>query len=135
MWSHAITDSSSGAGESVGFERAACRSCDRSNAPYNIRHSFTSILVYQLPFGPGQRFLAAGGAAGKMVGGWELSAVGTARSGLPLNVTVTRKASVMPDGYASNQRPNLVLGVSLIPPGSQTINQWLNPAAFAVPAP
>jgi hypothetical protein len=135
MWSHAITDSSSGAGESVGSERAFCRACDRSNAPDDIPQSFNTSLVYQLPFGPGQRFLPITGAGGKVVGGRELSAVGTARSGLPLNVTVTRKASVMPDGYASNQRPNLIPGVSPIPPGGQTINKWLNPAAFALPAP
>jgi hypothetical protein len=41
----------------------------------------------------------------------------------------------MLDGNASNQRPDLVPGVSLTPPGGQTINEWLNPAAFAVPAP
>jgi len=133
-WSHAITDASAGAGESVGFERAFCRACDRSNSPYDFRHSFNSSLVYQLPFGPGQRFLPFTGAAGKVVGGWELSAVGTARSGLPVNVTISRSSSALPDGNASNQRPNLVPGVSLIPPGGQTIHEWLNPAAFAVPA-
>ncbi|HWX54752.1 MAG TPA: TonB-dependent receptor [Verrucomicrobiae bacterium] len=135
MWSHAITDASSGAGEQVQFENSNCRACDRSNSPYDFRHSFTTSLVYQLPFGPGKRFLPVTGAAGKLVGGWELSAVGSARSGLPINVTVSRSSSVMLDGNASNQRPDLVPGVSLTPPGGQTISEWLNPAAFAVPAP
>jgi Carboxypeptidase regulatory-like domain/TonB dependent receptor-like, beta-barrel len=134
MWSHVITDASSGAGENSAVEIATCRSCDRSNALYNIPQSFTTSLVYQLPFGPGKPFLPLTGVAGKLVGGWELSAIGTARSGLPVNVVVSRKASVMLDGYASNQRPDLVPGVSLIPPGGQTIAQWLNRAAFAVPA-
>ena len=135
MWSHAITDASAGAGESTGFEIATCRACDRSNSTYDIPQSFTTSLVYELPFGPGKRFLPVTGAAGKLAGGWELSTVGTARSGLPVNVTVTRKSTVMLDGNAANQRPNLVPGVSLIPPGGQTINEWFNPAAFAVPAP
>ena len=135
MWSHAITDASSGAGEQVQFENSNCRACDRSNSPYDFRHSFNSSVVYQLPFGPGQRYLPFTGTAGKIVGGWELSAVGTARSGLPINVTISRSSSALPDGNASNQRPDLVPGVSLIPPGGQTINEWLNPAAFAVPAP
>ena len=68
MWSHAITDSSSGAGESVGFERAFCRACDRSNAPYDIPQSFTTSMVYQLQFGPGQHFLPFTGVGGKW---WE----------------------------------------------------------------
>lgn len=134
-WSHAITDASSGAGESIGIEIATCRACDRSNAAYDIPQTFTTNLVYELPFGPGKRFLPFTGAAGKLVGGWELSTVATARSGLPINVTVSRSASVMPDGNAGNQRPNVVPGVSLIPPGGQTLNAWINRAAFAVPTP
>ncbi|HYM09626.1 MAG TPA: TonB-dependent receptor [Bryobacterales bacterium] len=133
MWSHVITDASSGSGESTGFEIPNCRACDRGNAAYDIPHNFTTSLVYELPFGPGKAFLNGSGAAGKLAGGWELSAIGTARSGLPVNVTVTRKASLMPFGYASNQRPNLVSGASLIPPAGQNISHWLNRAAFVVP--
>jgi hypothetical protein len=33
------------------------------------------------------------------------------------------------------QRPDVVPGVSLTPPGGPTAAQWFNPAAFAVPAP
>lgn len=33
------------------------------------------------------------------------------------------------------QRPDLVPGVSLTPPGGSTPAQWFNPAAFAIPAP
>ena len=40
----------------------------------------------------------------------------------------------MPDGNSGNQRPNLVPGVSLTPPGGSTPNDWINLAAFAVPA-
>ena len=50
-----------------------------------------------------------------VVGGWELSGVGTMRSGLPLNVTISRPATTLPDQINSNQRPNLVPGVSIYP--------------------
>jgi hypothetical protein len=40
----------------------------------------------------------------------------------------------MPDGNNTNERPNVVPGVSLLPPGGQTIAEWINPLAFAVPA-
>jgi hypothetical protein len=39
-----------------------------------------------------------------------------------------------PDGASGTERPDLVPGVSLLPPGGKTIAQWINPAAFATPA-
>ena len=40
----------------------------------------------------------------------------------------------VPDGNTTDQRPDLVPGVSLTPPGGRSIAEWINPAAFAVPA-
>jgi hypothetical protein len=82
-----------------------------------------SSLDYPLPFLRGSR-----------LGGWELSGIGTYRTGLPLTVTVSRSASAVPDGNSANQRPNVVPGVSLIPSNGQTTDHWINPAAFSVPA-
>jgi hypothetical protein len=39
-----------------------------------------------------------------------------------------------PDGASGTERPDLVPGVSLTPPGGRTVTQWINPAAFANPA-
>jgi hypothetical protein len=129
MWSHAITDGSVGAGESVAIQNAACRRCDRSDAPFDVRHTMTTNWVYQLPLGR-----HAEGAAGKLLSGWELSGLATASTGRPVNIVVTRSASDMPDGNRSNQRPDVVPGMSIIPPGGQTLAHWFNPAAFTVPA-
>jgi hypothetical protein len=84
-----------------------------------------------LPLGHGQRFFNTG-LASQLIGGWELSGLGQARTGLPVNISVTRKAAAMPDGNTSGQRPNLVAGQSIYP-ADQTINDWLNIAAFSVP--
>jgi hypothetical protein len=56
-----------------------------------------------------------------------------------VNVTITRDASVIPDGLAiengaSFQRPNYVAGQSLIPT-NQSIGNWINVAAFTTPLP
>jgi hypothetical protein len=66
------------------------------------------------------------------LGGWQLTGVATARSGLPLNITLSRSASALPDQINSNQRPDRVPGVPLYP-ARKTPQNWLNPAAFAVP--
>jgi len=133
MWSHGITDASIGAGESVAFQNQSCRACDRSDTNVDVRHTVTIDAVYQLPFGSGKSFLNSNGLASKILGGWTLAGVAFARTGLPLNITLTRKASDLPDGNTSGQRPNLVPGVPIYP-ANQTIDNWLNPAAFAIPA-
>ena len=133
QWSHGIADGSIGAGEGIAVENVSCRACDRSVTPFDVRHNLTTNAVYQLPFGTGRRFLH-GGLAGRLIGGWDLSGTALARTGLPVNIVVTRSAANMLDGNAGSQRPDLVPGVSIIPAGGQTINQWWNIAAFGVPA-
>jgi outer membrane receptor protein involved in Fe transport len=123
MWSHGITDSSIGSGESVAFQDQGCRACDRSSSSIDVRHVMTMNAVYQLPFARNHALL----------GGWELAGIASARTGLPVNITVSRSASALPDGNTSGQRPNLVPGVPIYA-DNQTINNWFNPAAFAAPA-
>ncbi len=123
MWSHGIADSSIGAGESLTFQNQSCRACDRSSTNIDVRHTMTSNAIYQLPFARGSRIL----------GGWEVSGIGTASSGRPVNITLSRKSSQLPDGNTGSQRPDLLPGVSIYP-AHQTIDNWFNPAAFAIPA-
>jgi hypothetical protein len=133
MWSHSINDNSTGGGEGSQPQNNFCRACDRGNSNTDIRHTITSNWIYQLPFGPGRQFLNTG-AASKILGGWELSGIWTARTGRMLTIGISRSSSAVPDGNTSAQRPNIVPGVSLYPAGGSTFAQWLNPAAFAIPA-
>jgi hypothetical protein len=133
MWSHAIADASSGAGESITFQNQSCRACDRSDASFDVRQTTTSNAIYQLPFGEGRRFLNQRGLTSAILGGWELSGIATASSGRPVNITISRSASQLPDGNTGSQRPNLVPGVSIYA-SVPSVNGWLNPAAFAAPA-
>ncbi|HXA07044.1 MAG TPA: TonB-dependent receptor [Bryobacteraceae bacterium] len=133
MWSHALSDNGFGAGQYPHIENFACIKCSYSDSDIDVRHSLSVNSVYELPFGPGKRFLKAGGVAGKLVGGWQLSGIATATSGRPIDILVDRSPSDLPDGETRNQRPDLLPGVSIYP-AHQTINNWFNPAAFAVPA-
>lgn len=133
MWSHAIGDGSTGSGQSVAFENMACRVCDRSDTPLDVRHTMTSNAIYELPFGPGRRYFNDHGLASMIFGGWQLSGLATASSGQVVNITIKRSASQLPDGNTSSQRPNLVPGQSIYA-ANQTTYNWFNPAAFAPPA-
>lgn len=132
MWSHSINDNSIGGGEGAQPQNVACRACDRGDSPQDIRHTITSNWVYQLPFGRGQRYLNSG-VASKILGGWETSGIWTMRTGRPLNITIARSAADLPDGNSRNPRPDLVPGVPIYP-AVRTFDNWLNPAAFAIPA-
>lgn len=133
MWSHAIDDGSVGAGEADTPENVACFRCERSNSDDDVRHTLNSSLVYQLPFGSGRRFLNRGGILNGFVGGWEVSNLLGARSGLPINVTISRTAGSLPDGNNTTQRPDRVPGVNIYPQ-HRTPQNWLNLAAFTAPA-
>jgi hypothetical protein len=133
MWSHAITDASIGAGEATAIQNMSCRACDRSDTQFDVRHNLTMSGEYELPIGVGHQFLGNPGVASAILGGWQLSGIAAARSGLPVNITVSRKAGDLPDGNSSGQRPDLVPGVSIYA-DNKTTSTWFNPAAFAVPA-
>jgi len=133
MWSHGIADASIGSGEAVSFQNMACRACDRSSTNIDVRHVMTMNAVYQLPFGKGMKFLNGSGPLSQLVGGWELAGIASARTGLPVNIGVSRTAAAMLDGNTSGQRPNLVPGVPIYA-SNQTITNWFNPAAFSAPA-
>ncbi len=134
MWSHAINDASLGSGVEDDFpQNVSCRACDRASSDEDARHSFSVYSVYRFPFGAGRAHLSSPGFARTLWGGWEWDALATGRSGLPVNITVDRPSSALPDRNNKNQRPNYVSGVSLTPAGSSTPVLWINPAAFAVP--
>jgi hypothetical protein len=100
-----------------------------------MRQYFASSVIWKIPVGRGHALLAnASPVVDKLLGGWQLSGISTARSGLPLNITISRPASALPDQINSAQRPNCVAGVSLSP-AHQTVQQWLNAAAFTLPLP
>jgi len=136
MWSHEIDDGSdgSGDGDSLVPQNVACPQCERASGFWDARHVLNANAIYELPFGPGRPYLNQPGFLRSIAGNWELTSVALARTGFPVNVLTNRSAASVPDGNSTDQRPDLVPGVSLTPPGGKSIGEWINPAAFAVPA-
>jgi hypothetical protein len=135
MWSHSINDGSIGGGESDTPQNSFCRSCDKASSDDDIRHVFNLSAVYQLPFGAGKPYLSSPGMARTILGGWILSGIATAQTGLPVNISITRSNAAVPGNDAvGSQRPNYVPGASLTPPGGSTPQDWINIAAFSAPA-
>jgi hypothetical protein len=99
------------------------------------RHIIHWNYVYELPYGNGKRF---GGGSPKIVnavlGGWQLSGIGTWQSGTPL--TVTAGVGQSPTGASGNRADRIADGnldhsdLSR----SEVIQQWFDTAAYRVPA-
>jgi hypothetical protein len=91
----------------------------------NVEESFT----YQLPFGPGQRFLHDG-ILGKAIGGWKISGVVSFISGAPFSVTASG-SSINTGGQTQTANLNNGLHVSHQIGGGRT---WFDPTSFSQPA-
>ena len=136
MWSHEIDDGSdgSGDGDSLVPQNVACPECERASGIWDVRHVVNANAIYQLPFGPGRSYLNQPGILSSIARDWELTSVVLARAGFPMNVLVNRSSASVPDGNSTDQRPDLVPGVSPTPTRGKSIGEWINPEAFAVPA-
>ncbi|MCA2964213.1 MAG: TonB-dependent receptor [Acidobacteriaceae bacterium] len=101
---------------------------DRANGDSIRKHVAYTSLTYDLPFGPGKKFANVGGVAGKVIGGWTVASILQFRSGTPFSVAFSPNQA---GWYAS--RVNVVS--SNVYPATQDIEGYINPSAFAIPAP
>jgi hypothetical protein len=125
--SKSIDIACSGFGENCDIQNEYNLNANRSVSAYDIPRVFSASVLYELPFGKGQRF-ATGGIANQLFGGWQLGFIGSARSGLPFSVQAgfdnlnvgggSSRVNIVGNAYAANQ----------------TLQAWLNKAAFAFPA-
>jgi hypothetical protein len=129
-WAHQIDDGASGAGEQDAPENPACPRCDRASGDGDLRQTMGLYAIYSIPVGSHRAVRLKPVWLNRVLGDWDAVNTFTARTGLPVNVTVDRSATDVATGYTVNQRPDRVRGVSLTPPGGPSFRQWLNPAAF-----
>ena len=102
-----------------------------SYAVNNVPYLFTAGVIYDLPFGAGERFHTGARWADQVIGHWQLNVLPTFQSGFPIGVRQTSNpnSSIAGNGV---QRPNLVGGARLGTSGSlySRLNGYINPAAF-----
>ncbi|MCI0337203.1 MAG: TonB-dependent receptor [Acidobacteria bacterium] len=52
----------------------------------DLTHIFKVNGIYELPLGPGKRFLNQSGVVGKLLGGWSINGIFEARTGRPISI-------------------------------------------------
>ncbi|MDZ4797342.1 MAG: TonB-dependent receptor [Bryobacteraceae bacterium] len=114
----------------AGYQDLYNRRLDKSISPNDITHSSTFSAVYELPWGPKRRWLRSG-LAGQIVGGWQLSALTSLRSGAAYGVsTLTNTCEC---SSAGPLRPDLLRDPAL-PADQRSVQRWFDIQAFAQPA-
>jgi hypothetical protein len=162
VWGHSIGNSD-GSKDARSSSNNYSFSSERADNISDVRQSFNFSMLYELPYGTGQRFGSnANGLAKGVLGGWQFGTLFNARTGLPIDVEIVRPTVVyrnnttgvitsgpvvtgsvvqttprvnVPGGGQSRNvaRPDLVPGVD--PYLHNQGWRYLNPAAFTVPAP
>jgi outer membrane receptor protein involved in Fe transport len=137
-WAHGI-DEVTGLGTSTGgygmfvgpFEQAVANTkrYDRATSDFNIKYRWSLGANYELPWGKGLQ-----GFAGQVLGGWQINGTVTWQTGLPFTVTDQQNVSGVIGG--GGERPNRLRDeLRVSNPTVGVGGQWLDPAAFALPAP
>ncbi len=100
-------------------------SIEKATADTDVRHNLVVSSTYSLPFGQHQAFGGDwNGPTQLLLGGWQITGILTARTGLPVNVVRNGNNSLCPGA-----RPNLV-GNPRAVPGGKTLREYFNIAAF-----
>lgn len=104
---------------------------DRSVSGFDLPNDFSASFVYQIPVGRGRSLSTGNRALDYVLGNWDLSGVLNLYSGLPFDVT-TANGDISNTGNVT-ERADLVMANPY--PATRTPEEWINPSAFASPAP
>ena len=107
------------------------RELDYGLSAFDRTHVFSGAANYELPWGEGRRWLSNPSVARALLGGFQLNALVTARSGLPATITETGIGSLP----LSNPRPNQSgeIPTELVPGPNGTVRYFPAPGDAGFP--
>jgi hypothetical protein len=121
-----------GGGKRIVAQNDMNLAADRGLSAFDVRHQFTLVHSYDLPFGEQKRWLRHGLLA-DVLGNWEISGDTSIATGTPFTVFVGGAAATGGGTVADSAlRPDLVGNPSL-PAGQRTAAHYFNTAAFVLP--
>jgi hypothetical protein len=128
-WGHAIDDGPSQVDTVAVPQYAYDFAAERGNSAYDIRNRLVVSSLYELPFGKGKAFLSDSRVGNAIAGGWLLTGIFSAQSGL----SFTPVESVDGSNTGTTQHPNRI-GNGNLPASTRTIGHWFDTSAFPTPA-
>jgi Carboxypeptidase regulatory-like domain/TonB dependent receptor len=107
---------------------------DYGNVSFSHQQRFLATFLYELPIGRGKLIATNGNKVlDRVVGGWEVAGVIMVQTGPYMTILAGNDPSGtgFPE-LVGDGRADTVLGIS--PYAGQSLNRWINPAAFATPS-
>lgn len=107
------------------------RRAEKALSGNDVRNRVAVSSVYELPWGKGRKFLAAGGPAAIVLGGWNLGAIVTLQDGSPVGL-VTQASNT--NAFSSGSQRVNVLRNPALAKNERTLARWFDTGAVAAPA-
>ena len=108
---------------------------DRGPAATDLPQIFSAAWVYTLPFGKGQKLSSSSSVVNNIIGNWNINGILSLSSGTPFDVGTSKDiANTGNYNYGNGygyERLNLVGDPY---PSTKSRNEWINTAAFTLPA-
>lgn len=105
---------------------------DRGNADSDIRHRMVLSWGYELPFGPGKRYMSgAHGVVKHILAGWQVNGIQSFMTGQRFSPSSAQNTL---GAGAGGQRPDRIRDGNL-DPSQRTISRWFDTGAFSIPGP
>jgi len=104
-------------------------SLERSVDPLDVPQVFVASYGYELPWGPGKRWLNSPGVGAKLLGGWQVNGITTLRGGFPSDLRTNRLAPI----FNTFNVPDRVPGEPTQVQQNRGPDSFFNPKAFRVP--
>lgn len=103
------------------------RKLDRGLSSFEVQHKMVVNYTWDLPFGPGRRFLSnyANGLLGRLLENWQLSGITSFYSGYPFTIRNGFNRSL---SLGNHDRPLQIAPVRM----PRTVDLWFDPSAFAL---
>src|SRR5581483_6183317 len=130
-WAKDLTDTQEGTFSGPTIQNQFDRRAEYGNNLLTPTHRVFGYAIWHIPVGKGHRILNRGGIVEAVLGDWQMAWNAMAQSGQFF--TPSFSGFDPSNTNTIGGRPDVVSGVSTNPVGTQSINNWFNPAAFKIP--
>jgi hypothetical protein len=128
-YAHSIDNGSSQVDAGVAPPQNALNfDAERGNSNFDIRHRFVLSSVYELPFGKGKPFLNTSRIANWVAGGWQVTGIFSAQTGLPFTPVLSFDTT----NTGTTARPDRI-GSGALPSSERGPQSWFDQSAFVSP--